>query len=247
MRAVQYFGRKVIEDASILNERGDRLKLLYPLVDIITDLDPRHTSAYRFGGFFVHDYVDQVKGFTLLEKAIQNNPDTWQLYQDLAFLYWVDGRCQEASDTYARGAKTPSAPVWMAQLSATVYADCGDSDTARAMYTHMLEEATDPRVVADLERKLREVQVIEEVDLLEEAVAAFKQRTGKLPDSLAQVRPFVPAGPGKPRLRFDARGQPLDPNGVPYLWHPHRETVTTDPTSMMMPWRIVRRPVAGGR
>jgi hypothetical protein len=243
MRSVQYFGRKVIEDATILNQRSDRLGLLYPLIDIVTDLDPRHTSAYRFGGFFVHDYVDKVKGFTILEKGVQNNPEVWSMSQDLAFLYWTDGRCKEASDTYARASKIPGAPAWMASLSATVLADCGDIATAREMYNHMLEGATDPRVVADLQRKLKEIQAYDEVSALRGAVAAYKERTGRFPSALGQVRSLVP--PTAPRLRFDPSGNPLDPNGAAYHYDPATGYVGTNPGSMRLPEGLVYKKARG--
>jgi hypothetical protein len=235
MRLVQYFGRKVLEDPTILNERSDRLALIYPLTDIITDLDPRYTYAYRFGGFFAHDYVDPVKGFTLLEKGIRNNPTAWRLYQDLAFLYWSDGRCKEASDAYAEASKIRGAPTWMASLAGTVLADCGDLDTARQMYLHMLEETTDARVVKDVRRKLLELQALEEVTAIAEAVGVFRERTGRYPASLAQVRPLLAAHPGARQMTFEEGGLPLDPMGVPYRYDPVAGSVGPDPSSVRLP------------
>jgi hypothetical protein len=235
MRVVQYFGRKVLEDPTVLNERSDRLALIYPLTDIITDLDPRYTPAYRFGGFFTHDYVDQVKGFSLLNKGIQNNPNYWPLYQDLAFLYWTDGRCEEAAETYTNGSRIPGAPPWMATLAGSVMVDCGNLETAREMYLHMGQESTDPRVKTDIERKLVELQALEEVTLLREAVVAFKQRNRVPPTSLTQLRPYVRTGPGVPKLRYGSNGVPLDPNGAPYFYDPNTEYVGTDLASVQLP------------
>jgi hypothetical protein len=240
MRSVQYFGRKILEDPTILNERSDKLKLIHPLTDIVTDLDPHHVPAYRFGGFFTHDYVDPVKAFTLLNKGIRNNPNYWPLYQDLAFLYWADGRCQEAADTYTTGAKIPGAPSWMATLAGSVMVDCGNIETARQMYLHMGQESTDPRVKTDVERKLKELRALEEVRLLREAVAAYKQRNQVPPSSLAQVRSYVRMEPGLPRITYRADGIPLDPNGVAYFYDPKTEYVGTDLASLQLPQGVLR-------
>jgi tetratricopeptide (TPR) repeat protein len=241
MRLIQYFGRKVLDDPTVLSPNSDRLALLYPLTQIITDLDPRHTAAYRFGGFFVHDYVDQVKGFAILNKAVENNPREWQLYQDLGFLYWTDGRCQEAAGVYARASEIPGAPAWMPSLAATVLADCGNVETARAMYEHMLEVSDDPRILYDVRRKLLELQALDEVAALREAVAAFRERTGRNPASLAEVRPAVEQRRGGSAPAFDQRGLPVDPNGVPYLYDPATGDVAPDPASLRLPRGLVRR------
>ena len=143
MRTIQYFGDKILNDQTVLNERGPKLKLLYPLTDLTTTLDPRNIPAYRFGGIFAHDYVDPVQGYVLLEKAIHNNPNEWRLYQDLAFLYWTDGRCREASDTYLRATNLPGAPSWLGPLAGVVEFDCGNVATARDMYARMYETADD--------------------------------------------------------------------------------------------------------
>jgi len=240
MRLVQYFGRKVIDDPSVLAQRSEKLALLYPLTDIVTDLDPRYVAAYRFGGFFVHDYVDPVRGFSMLNKAIKNNPEDTSLYQDLAFLYWSDGRCQEAADTYLRGAQVPHAPGWMRSLAATVLADCGDVTTAREMYLHMLDTATDPRIRTDVERKIVQLQATDDIAAIEAAIAKYKAQTGQVPSSLGILRQTLSATPGS-TLRFGSQNLPLDPNGVPYIYDPSTGTVTPDPTSLTILKLTIRK------
>jgi hypothetical protein len=241
MRLIQYFGRKVLDDPTVLNEHSERLALLYPLTDIVTDLDPRYTPAYRFGGFFVHDYVDPVKGFALLDKAVQNNPSAWPLYQDLGFLYWSDGRCEEAAETYLRGSQIEGSPQWMRSLAATVVADCGDTSTAREIYLHMLDTATDPRVLNDVRRKLVELRASDEIAALEAAAEKYKEETGHFPASLAALRPSIGGRVGDLPLTFDGRGQPLDPNGAPYLYDPSTGKVTTDPASLRLQKLNIRK------
>jgi hypothetical protein len=129
----------------------------------------------------------------------------------------------------------------MASIAATVFSDCGDFGTARQMFLHMLEESTDPRVVDDMRRKLRELQALEQITTLRAAVAAFKERTGQLPASLALVRPLAAGLPEGSRIVYGADGLPLDPNGVPYVYNSATGDVTSDPGSIRLPRGIVRK------
>jgi hypothetical protein len=50
IRAVVYFGRQR------LSERADKnYDLLFPYLDFVTTLDPRFTTAYRFGAIFLSE------------------------------------------------------------------------------------------------------------------------------------------------------------------------------------------------
>ena len=237
MRAIQYFGGKVLNDRTILDQPGDRLPLLYPLVDVATTLDPLLIPAYRFGSYFIHDYGRPEQSYALLEKGIRANPDNPWLYQDLAFSYWHDGDCKRASEVYAEGARRPNAPAWMATLSATVYADCGRRDLSVTMLRRMGESSDDPLIKADIERQLKVYQALTELDLLNAASDFYAARLGQRAPSLAQlVRTLLPRPqPGVPTLTLDRTGTPLDPNGTPYTYDPATGSVAIDPSSMTLP------------
>jgi tetratricopeptide (TPR) repeat protein len=243
LRAIQYFGSKVYEDPSVLDARSDRLKLLYPLLDVTTTLDPRYLPAYRFGGFFIHDYVDSSQAYALLEKGIRNNPGDWRLYHDLGFLYWTDGRCEEAARVYAGAADLPNVPPWIATMAPSVLAECGDISLAERMYTHLLEETEDERVREDMRARLQGLRALKEVELLREAVEVYRQATGQNPPSFPVLLRAVapPTGPDVPRIRVNAAGEPLDSNGVPYVYNPETGEVTTDPQSVRLPTKLFSR------
>src|SRR5205823_8788941 len=77
-RAVQYFGRKHQEEEELHYE------LLYPLLDITTDLDPHLIIAYDFGSIFLSQAPpagagQPDKAVALIEKGIRANPEYWRL------------------------------------------------------------------------------------------------------------------------------------------------------------------------
>src|SRR5437867_1927122 len=80
-RAVQYFGNKH-------HNRAMRYDLLWPLLNITTQLDPHLVPAYLFGGTFLSQQPpqgagDPAKAIELVEYGIRNNPADWHLYYDL--------------------------------------------------------------------------------------------------------------------------------------------------------------------
>ena len=116
MRSLQYVGDKIVRstDANInlddLNSLNPRL--LYPLLDNATDLDPKFINAFVYGAV-VLPTIDADQAVKLTEKGIANNPDEWRLYQYLGFIYWKLKQYDKAADVYERGSKIPGAPPFL--------------------------------------------------------------------------------------------------------------------------------------
>jgi hypothetical protein len=235
MRAIQYFGRKVIDDPGVIEGRTDRLSLLYPLLDTATTLDPHEIAPYRFGGFFVHDYVDAELGRALLEKGIRANPDYLPLYQDLAYLYWSDGDCATASKVYATAASVPGAPPWMAEMSALILARCGRADLTAELLELQYQSTDDPRVRERLAELLVPYRALAEVAYLRQAAAAYRERFGAPPSSLADLVRALGRQQGAPALTLRPDGTPVDPTGVPYVYDPATGAVSTAPNGVALP------------
>lgn len=235
MRTIQFFGRKVIDDPKVLGDARGRLDLMYPLLDVATTLDPKDIAPYRFGGFFVHDYVDKALGKALLEKGVRNNPEDFRLYADLAYLYWNDGDCETASRLYAQGADVPGAPEWMRELSSRIPVRCGRADLTYEMLSRQYEASDDPRVREKLFAEIKEFRALAEVEYLRGAVEAFRQQFGKRPSSLAELMRALGPQPDAPVLRLTRGGTPLDPDGVPYAYDPATGEVTTGPGGTYLP------------
>ncbi|MFN2599400.1 MAG: tetratricopeptide repeat protein [Pyrinomonadaceae bacterium] len=215
LRTLQYVGRKAaahegaipIDDLSSLN-----LKTLAPLLDEATTLDPQFMAAYEYGAV-VLPAVDKDAAIKLVDKGIEANPRAWRLRSYLGYIYWQQGRYQEASEAYAAGSKVEGAPRWLAVLAAQMSAKGGSRDTARAIYEAMLRSSDDEHTRQLAASRLAQLQSLDETDALRRLLAAFRERAGgRCPASWRELAPVLRAA----RFRQDSTGAPLDPSDAPY-------------------------------
>jgi tetratricopeptide (TPR) repeat protein len=241
MRTIQYFGNKAIEDPNAALEAKGDMKMLYPLLDVTTTLDPNFMPPYRLGSYFLYYSSSPDEAFRLLEKGIRNNPDNVRLYQDLAFFKWSSGECEEAARLYSEASRLPGAQRWLATMSAVVLAECGKRDFAVRMLEGMLESTDDPRMRADFEARLLGYRALDEIDYLERGVAFFREQAGRFPSSLQELTRSVrfPSDPAAPKIKVDASGAPVDPSGEPYVYDPTTGEITTK--ALYLPRPIVLR------
>ncbi len=243
MRAIQHFGENAIANRGVAESDRTPPALLAPLLDVATTLDPQYIAAYRFGGYFLADYVDEQKAVDLLNKGIRANPHELTLHLDLGFLYWRSGDCESASAAYAEGGRIPGAAPWVAQMSAVVLAECGKRDFAMRMLKTMYDSTDDPRVREELVSSMKSYQALDEIDFLKDAVGNYVLRFGSRPQSLAllvRTARLSSSGAGA-RIRTNASGQPVDPNGEPYIYDPVTGGITTNPDSIVLPKFAMRR------
>jgi tetratricopeptide (TPR) repeat protein len=203
-RAVQYFGGKHHAGAN-------EYRLLAPLLEITTGLDPKLLVAYQYGGNFLAPKPPGGAGMPqaaidLMQHGIRNNPDDWHLYYQLGFIYYMELKDYEhAADAFAQGAKVPNAHPWMRLLAAQMADRSGDQRTARMMWTTTFENTVDKAIKANAAAHLRALQVDEDVTALEGVAARYRQATGHFPASFAELE----------AARM-LRGTPRDPLGNPY-------------------------------
>jgi tetratricopeptide (TPR) repeat protein len=207
-RAVQYFGGRHHNHALSYN-------LLYPLLEITTQLDPRLLVAYQFGASFLAPPPPGGAGqperaIQLMEFGIQNNPNNWKLYYDLGFVYYMNLKdYKQAAAAFERGSKVPNAHPFLRLLAAQMAEHAGEFDTARMMWSATYQNTQDKLIRQNAVEHLRALQVEEDVTHLQQAVTRFGERTGRLPASIAELA----AAESLP-------GIPVDPDGHPYKLSP---------------------------
>ena len=172
-----------IDDLGALN-----LKLLAPLLDTATTLDPQFMEAYEYAAV-VLPAVNVDEAIRITKKGIAANPGAWRLYHHLGYIYWQRGDFKTASETYGAGAAIPGAPPWMQAMKARMAAEGGSRATAREIYTRMYEQAADSQVKDMARRRLLQLDSLDQRDILRKILAAYTSKTGHCVSSWREVGP----------------------------------------------------------
>ncbi len=227
MRSLQYVGRKIINDNDVIDDLGRlNLKLLAPLLDTATTLDPEFLDPYEYAAI-VLPAINVNDAIRITQKGIDANPNAWRLYHHLGYIYWQQGNYQAAGEIYGRGAQISGAPPWMEAMKAKMAADGGSRSTAREIYTRMFEQSADEKVRDMARRRLLQLDWLDQRDALRKLFVAYRARAGKCPNSWKEIEPVFRAL----RLPTDASGAPLDPSGTPYVLRAGECEIDLDPKS----------------
>lgn len=232
MRSLQYVGNKILnapeqvalDDLSQLN-----LKLLAPLLDNATTLDPEFMDPYEYAAV-VLPAVDVQEAIRITRKGIEANPNAWRLYQHLGFIYWQQQDYAQAAEVYGRGGQLPGAPYWFQAMKARMSAEGGSRATAREIYTQMFEQTADASIKDMAHRRLLQLDSWDERDALRKVLSAFQTRTGRCPANWREVEQTLRAI----RAPLDASGAPLDPTGAPYVLQSAKCDVELSPDSQII-------------
>jgi tetratricopeptide (TPR) repeat protein len=232
-RAVQYFG------GQHSSGRSD-FKLLAPLLEITTNLDPHLVVAYQFGGSFLAPPPPNGAGqpnraIQLLEYGIRDNPNEWRLYYNLGFVYYMDLKdYAHASEAFERGSHVPDAHPFLKVLAAQMAQHAGEYQTARMLWATTYQTTQDKQIRQNAAEHLRDLKVDEDITNLQAAVTRFGERTGRLPSSVyelarAEGLPGFPVDPSGKPYKMDERGRilvqqpddfPLATKGLPPGYRP---------------------------
>ncbi len=217
---MQYFGEQHHSGS------GD-FRLLAPLLDVTTELDPKLLPAYQFGANFLAPKPPNGAGLpgaalALMKYGIEHNPDQWRLHYNLGFLYYTEFKdYAKAADAFARGAKLPVTNEFMPILAARMAQHAGEFDTARMLWFTTYQSTKEARIRQNAVEHLLALQVDEDVTRLEQMIAKYREHTGRLPASMGDLERagFIP-------------GTPADPKGRPYKLMPDGRIEVQDPENI---------------
>jgi tetratricopeptide (TPR) repeat protein len=226
MRAVVYFGRQRLSEAEDKN-----YDLLYPLLDLVTSLDPKFAVAYRFGASFLTerppggpDRPDLA--IRLLERALEENPTRWEYPHDLAFVHYFSYQDYiTASQWFRRASEVPNAPNWLPAVAAATVTRGGDRDASRLIWRELYKSAEAEAIRENALVHLAQLDAFDQVDKLTQLVRRYKVSAQRFPaswDELVAARLLTRT--------------PEDPTGVPYVLNPENEDVRIGRSSAL--WAV---------
>ena len=221
INSLQYVGNKLVrtnEQLNINDLRPLNPRLLYPMLDTASTLDPEFMTIYSYGAA-VLPAIDYQQAIKLTEKGIARHPENWRLYHNLGYIYWQTKNYEKAAEIYNEGAAKANAPSWMKQMGASLRAQGGSRDFALQVYRQMFETAEDEQTRSFAELRYMQVQSLIDRDAIEPIITGFQAKNGRCMSSWKEISAELRGVrlPNKKPLLLDPSGVPLDPLKIPYV------------------------------
>ena len=176
------------------------------LADLVTDIDPEFRTVYVVMSGAIGGLKGDPDGaIALLEKGIQHI-DYWRLHFLLGFNYFIErldyGR---AAEQIRLAATKEGGPPYLPLLSARLYAQAGDPETALAFIKTRLAQTGHEATRDALQKRYWDLWITRDLRAIDDAIVAHVEREGGLPASVAAL-----VGAGL------IEREPLDPKGGHY-------------------------------
>jgi len=200
LKAIQYFGNE-------RNLTGERLRHLYPLINLITDISPLFEYAYRFGGVTITLLdTNGDPGEEILIKGIKNCGDSWRIPYLLGYVeYYVLNNPRLASVYYSLAGlvaiRTGEKEMgWLLSLAEKILLDIEDTDVMIPILEKMYREEFDPVLKEKYFTRFRMALQRRDIKFLTKKVEEFNRLFGRYPSDLNElveknIIPIIPAEP----------------------------------------------------
>jgi hypothetical protein len=224
MRAVIYYGSKRRDGGARPN-----FDQLYPLLDLVTSLDPHFRIAYRFGAIFLAEAYPSGPGrpdlaMKLLQRGIDQDFGHWSYYHDTGFIYywWLNDR-EKAAEWFAKAGDRPGGPEWLKPMAAVTLAEGGNRESSRQLFRELRNSDVE-YVRKNSERRLVQLDAMDQIDQLNRRVNAFRTRERREPKDFQEFASVA-----------GVRSWPTDPTGTPYVVNDQNGQFELNPKSTLFP------------
>ncbi len=221
MRAVVYYGGKRRASAQAPAAPANFAQL-YPLLDLVTSLDPHFRVAYRFGAIFLTEAYPSGPGrpdlaIALLQRGIEHDSGRWEYMEDIGFVYywWLQDYRRRPSGSSApansrarrRGWRRWRRPRWRRAAIA---------NRRGSLWTQLLQTTDVEWLRRNARHRLQQLDAMDTIDELNRRVERFIARERPAASRLAGVGIAeglrgMPARPDRrPRIVLDAATGRID-------------------------------------
>ena len=188
VRAIQVVGSEA-------GPRG-RNRELAALIDLVTELNPWVSHAYRFAAVWLIDDEQAVRDANaLLRRGIEHHPDDWRQYFHLGFNHFFFlGEVEPAVEALEPAIDLEGAPSYLRRLVARLKSQTGGLEVAAAFLQELVQQAPDDWTRGEYLHALEEVETERRTRFLDQAREAFRERHGRdiaTVDELVSVHPPV--------------------------------------------------------
>jgi hypothetical protein len=202
---INYFGKHFHTDQNY--------QWLGHMCDLVTSLDSKAKYVYEFCSTMLSWEANLPNdSLKVLDKAVSNFPQDWKFLYLRGFteMFFLKND-QAALADFTSSARLPGASWIAARLAAKKIALSDDPKSAVEFLQEILKGTSDPIQRQALEGRLREAQLVADLDTLAKAVLAFKAANNRFPLKLeelvnAGIIPTLPLDPFGGRYLIDESG-----------------------------------------
>jgi len=184
LKTISFFGERVMFQAQMKETDWD---YIVASLEAITDLDPYFKDPYVFAEGLLTWEAGRVEvANRLLERGWRHRPNDWLFPFYLGFNYFYFLKDTPRGAQYLMDAsRIEGSPGFLPGLAARLSYMGGRAETGVVFLKGMLLQTSDPKMKAMLTRRLK---ALEGAAWLENEVARFRERYGRLPRNLEELQ-----------------------------------------------------------
>ncbi|WP_429884412.1 hypothetical protein [Geoalkalibacter halelectricus] len=183
LKTMNFYGDRVMHQEQLSEEDWH---YIVSSLDAVTDLDPRFLDPYIFGVTLLTWEAGMIEEANrLLEKGMEHRSHDWQMPFFLGFnhFYFLQDFATGA-EYLMQASRLPESPNFLPNLAARLSYYGQRTGSAIVFLQTLLLQTADEGLRASLERRLLALQ---RADLIEQAVARFKDEQGRLPEKAQEL------------------------------------------------------------
>jgi hypothetical protein len=181
MEAVQVAGKRVMTPAEYDG--------LYELLTIEANFDPKFEIPYLLGGLVLGESPDHGhEALRILGRGKAEFPRDWRFPFYMGFTHYFSlGDAAAGGMAVAEAARLPGSAAYLPGLASRMLSEAKEPEAALRLLEPIVRQESDPARRAVLERRIREVTVERDLQMLERAVGKYREQTGNLPAELSDL------------------------------------------------------------
>jgi hypothetical protein len=187
---------------------------LYELLNVVANFDRRFEIPYLLGGLVLGESPDHGReAVRILGRGKAQFPRDWRFPFYKGFTYYFSlGDPEAAGVEMAEASRLPESPTFLPGLASRMLSEARDPEAALALLDLIVQQENNAARRSVLERRIREVAVERDLQILERAVETYREKTGALPRELPDlvregILRRIPTEPNGGRYLLDAGGK----------------------------------------
>jgi hypothetical protein len=174
------------EEIDLSREDYDRFSIL---IRSVTNFDPKFDVPYLYAGILLGESPAHAgEALSVLEAGKRHLPGEWRLPFYAGYIHYFTAKDPvKGGKAIEEAARVPGSPAYLSLLASRMLAEGREPEAALSLLEEMIRQESDPGRLRVLERRLREVVVERDIQVMERAAEEYRMQTGTFPATLSEL------------------------------------------------------------